>query len=101
MFHCKSCPCRKIGRRRTIMAMRNLTQAAFVLLVLFTILCASPSVAAPAPDHPYLIPPAEKQRLLERLRSNEAARRQFETIKTRANQGKFVDAALLFALEGN
>jgi hypothetical protein len=83
------------------MAMRNLTQAALVPLVLFTILCASHSVAVPAHEHPYLMPPAEKQRLLERVRSNEGARGQFDTIKTRANQGRFVDAALVFALEGN
>jgi heparinase II/III-like protein len=47
------------------------------------------------------MPPAEKQRLLDHLRSNKAAHRQFEAMKTRAEQGKFVDAALEFALEGN
>lgn len=81
--------------------MRNLTQVAFVLRVLLIILCAASSGAAPAHDHPYLMPPAEKQRLLERLRTNETARRQFEIIKARANQGGFVDAALVFALEGD
>src|SRR5215831_14428357 len=81
--------------------MRNLLQAALVLPVLFTILFTTPLIAAPAHDHPYLMPPGEKQRLLERLRSNEAARRQFETFKTRSNEGKFVDAAVVFAVEGN
>ena len=57
-------------------------------------------VAAPAHPHPYLMPPAEKQRLLERLRSSEAARTQYEAIKARADQGQFTDAALVFALEG-
>src|SRR5262245_31715602 len=81
--------------------MRNRTQAALLLVVIFTLLRPTLLPAAPAHDHPYLMPPAEKQRLLERLRSNEAARRQFDTIKSRANQGKFVDAALVFALEGD
>ncbi len=81
--------------------MRNLLQATFVLPVIFTILCPTPLIPAPARVHPYLMPPAEKQRLLERLRSSESAREQFEAIKTRANQGNFVDAALVFALEGN
>src|SRR5438094_741834 len=47
--------------------------------------------AAPAHPQPYLMPPVEKQRLLERLRSSESARKQFEAIKARANQGKFAD----------
>ena len=81
--------------------MRNLPHAAFVLLALFAISRAMPVVAAPAHGHPYLMPPAEKQRLLDHLRSNKAARKQFEAMKTRAEQGKFVDAALVFALEGN
>jgi hypothetical protein len=46
------------------------------------------------------MPPAEKERLLERLRSSPTSRNQFEPIKARANQGKFADAALVFALEG-
>ena len=72
-----------------------------VLLVLFTILYATPLAAAPAHAHPYLMPPAEKQRLLERLRSNESARRQFEAMKEAANKGNFADAALVFALEAD
>ncbi len=48
-----------------------------------------------------LMQPAEKQRLLERLRSNESARRQSEAMKEAANKGKFADAALVFALEAD
>ena len=81
--------------------MRNLTQAAFVLLVLFAILSPTSLAVAPARAHPHVMPPAEKQRLLERLRSNESARKQFEAMKAAANQGKSVEAALVFALEGN
>jgi hypothetical protein len=80
----------------------NFARRVFNLLiaVLLGNLWALPLTAAPAHPHPYLMPPAEKQRLLERLRSSEDARRQFEGIKARANQGKFADAALVFALEG-
>src|SRR6185503_8756462 len=98
-YSCRAC--KKIGRRRSIIGMRNLAQFAFVLLVLFTILRASGAVVAPAHGHPYLMPPAEKQRLLEQIRSNKEARKQFEAMQSRAEQGKFVDAALVFALEGN
>lgn len=56
--------------------------------------------AAPAHPHPYLMPPAEKHRLLERVRTNDVARQQFEAMKARAEEGKFADAALVFALEG-
>jgi len=56
--------------------------------------------AAPSHPHPYLMPHAEKQRLLERIRTSEIARKQYEEIKARADQGKFDDAALVFALEG-
>jgi hypothetical protein len=80
--------------------MRKVIQAASVLLVLFTIL-RTPLAAAPAHPHPYLMPPAEKQRLLERLRSNESARKQFEAMKAKASQEKFADAAVVFALEGD
>src|SRR6266498_3328787 len=48
-----------------------------------------------------LMQPAEKQRLLERLRSNESARRQSEAMKEAANKGKCADAALVFALEAD
>jgi hypothetical protein len=73
------------------------------LLVLFGALAnVLPLTGAPAHPHPYLMPPAEKQRLVDRLRSNESARRQFETIKAQAREGKFADdAALAFALEGD
>jgi hypothetical protein len=81
--------------------MPNRTHAAFLLLLAFAFLGPTRLPAAPAHEHPYLLPSAEKRRLLERLGSNEAVRRQFETIKTRARQGKFADAALVFALEGN
>src|SRR5437879_12366327 len=88
----------KIRRWRTIITMQSVTA---VLLILFIVLYATPLAAAPAHAHPYLMPPAEKQRLLERLRSNESARRQFEAMKEASNQGKFVDAALVFALEAD
>jgi hypothetical protein len=79
--------------------MRKATQAVFVLLgALANVLSL---MGAPAHPHPYLMPPAEKQRLVERIRSNESARQQFETIKTRAREGKFADAALVFALDGD
>ena len=80
----------------------NLAGRAFNLLiaVLAVNWWAPHLAAAPAHPHPYLMPPAEKQRLLERLRSSETARQQIEAIKARANQGKFADAALVFALEG-
>src|SRR5436190_17217128 len=96
---CRCCACKKSGAD-DYHGMRNLPQAAFVLLVLFTILRATPVVAAPAHGHPYLMPPAAKQRLVDHLRSNEAARKQFEAMKTRAEQGKVVEAALVFGLEG-
>ena len=55
------------------------------LTVLFVLLGALANVgplrAAPAHPHPYLMPPAEKQRLTERLRSNQSARQQFETFQ--------------------
>lgn len=57
--------------------------------------------AAPGHPHPYLMPPAEKRRLLERIRTSETACRQYEEIKVRAGQGKPGDAALVFALEGD
>ena len=36
--------------------------------------------AAPAHPRPFLMPPAEKARLLKRTRSNESARKQYEAI---------------------
>jgi len=57
-------------------------------------------LAAPAHPRPFLMPPAEKARLLERIRSNEAARKQYEAIKARADHGSPGDAALVYALEG-
>ncbi len=55
--------------------------------------------AEPSHPHPYLMPPFEKQRLLERIQKNDTFRKQFEKIKERADQGKFADSALVFALE--
>src|SRR5687767_7159915 len=60
-----------------------------------------PLIGAPAHPHPYLMPPEERQRVVDRLRTNQNARAHFETIKTRAKEGKFADAALAFALEGD
>ena len=70
------------------------------LAVVLAGLCHTQLNAAPGHPHPYLMPPAEKQRLLQRIKTNEIAREQYEQIKARANQGKFGDAALVFALEG-
>jgi len=56
--------------------------------------------AAPAHPRPFLMPPAEKAPLLERAGSKELARKQYETIKARADQGSPGDAALMYALEG-
>jgi len=56
--------------------------------------------AAPAHPRPFLMPPAEKRRLLERTRSNESARKQYEEIKARADGGSPGDTALVYALEG-
>src|SRR5262245_34019469 len=78
---------------------RNLTVGVFSLLVVFANLWGVNLAAAPAHPHPYLMPPAEKQRLLERLRSSAPARQQYESIKARAREGKFADAALVYALE--
>ena len=78
----------------------NVAGRVFNLLVVLANLWGGHLAAAPAHPHPYLMPPAEKQRLLERLRSSETARKEYEAIKARANQGKFADAALVFALEG-
>ena len=78
--------------------MRKATQVVFVLFGALANLL--PLMGAPVHPHPYLLPPAEKQRLTERLRTNDSARQQFEAIKTRAKEGKFADAALAFALEG-
>jgi len=89
----------KIWRNLTRLGV-NLAGRVFNLLVVIANFWALHLAAAPAHPHPYLIPPAEKQRLLERLRSSEAVREQYEAIKARANQGKFTDAALVFALEG-
>ncbi len=47
------------------------------------------------------MPPAEKERLLERVRSTETVRKQYEAIKARAHDGKFAEAALVFALDGD
>ena len=58
-------------------------------------------VAGADQAHPYLRPPSEKERLLERLHSSETVRKQFDSMKVQAAQGKFVEAALVFALEGD
>ena len=79
--------------------MRKVTRAVFALVVVLANLF--PLVGAPAHPHPYLMPPVEKERLLERLRSSETVRKQFEMIKGRAKEGKLTDAALVFALEGD
>ncbi|HGE70833.1 TPA: hypothetical protein ENX78_08370 [Candidatus Poribacteria bacterium] len=56
--------------------------------------------AKPSHPHPYLMPPAEKQRLLKSINENEMVRKQFDKIKERADQGNFYDSALVFAIEG-
>jgi len=71
------------------------------LVLVLALLRAGHLAAAPAHPHPYLMPPAEKERLLERVRSSDPARKQFEAIKARAKEGTFGDAALVFALEGD
>jgi hypothetical protein len=83
------------------LTMHKVTQGVFKVLAVLANVWALHLEAAPAHSHPYLMPPAEKERLLERLRSSETARKQFEAMKVRASQGKFADAALVFALEGN
>ncbi|MDQ1317018.1 MAG: hypothetical protein QG588_667, partial [Candidatus Poribacteria bacterium] len=55
---------------------------------------------SPSHPHPYLMPPDEKQRLLDRINISEAFSNQYSKIKECADQGKFSDAALVFALEG-
>lgn len=54
----------------------------------------------PSHSHPYLLPPSEKQRLLERISTNPIFHNQYERIKERAEVGNFSDSALVFALEG-
>src|SRR5262245_24620445 len=81
-----------------MITMRKVSLSVFSLLVLLAELWGGHLAAAPA--HPHLVPSAEKDRLLERLRTSAAARKQYESIKARANQGKFAEAALVFGLEG-
>ena len=59
------------------------------LLAAFTVMSGGSLAAAPAHPHPYLMPPAEKQRLLERLRSKAGAT-QYEALKARADQGQLM-----------
>src|SRR5262245_5391869 len=85
----------------SIITMRKAVLSVLNLVVILAGLQGGRLAAAPAHPHPYLMPPAEKQRLLERLRSNESVRKQFEAMKARASEGKFADAAIVFALEGD
>ena len=81
--------------------MRRYTWRRFVIGVFLACLWSVSLKAAPAHSHPYLMPPAEKQRLLQRIRTSEIAGRQYQEIKARADQGQPGDAALVFALEGD
>jgi hypothetical protein len=72
-----------------------------VIGVVLAGLWAGHLAAAPPHPHPYLLPPAEKQRLLERIGKHEIARKQYQEIKVRADRGQPGDAALVFALEGD